>query len=462
MDREFLRISEHYFSSIPLSPLDDRYAKDTLQVRERMNRPAITRARIKVEVEYMIALSRERNIAELPPFPQKIIDALRALYICFDAEDYNAILAFEEKTDHDIKAIEYWLRKKIAANTQLTAAIPESFIHFGVTSEDISNIAYGWLIHRLLENVTRPRLDTLTSALRAFGKAHRKSHMLGVTHGQPATVTTVHEQIAVFTERLRKITLRLAKFRMHGKFGGAVGNFFAHKAAYPEVDWHAFRSSFVRSFGLRPLLHTTQINPHDDIAALSHLMCETNSILLDLVQDMWLYISRDIFREKIKDDAVGSSVMPQKINPTDWESAEGALGFSSVLFEYFARKLPISRMQRDLSDSFLQRFLGEAFAGHYYATTRILKGIAKLTVNHTALERELQEHPDIFGETIQTVMRRYGYANAYEELKTLTRGKQARAEDLVAFVEQKENIPADRRAAIAARILTTCKKSGSI
>ncbi|TSC73211.1 MAG: Adenylosuccinate lyase [Parcubacteria group bacterium Gr01-1014_48] len=405
-----------------ICPLDDRYRKETAPVREIMAGPALAQARVEVEIRYLIALSDEPGVIELPRFTTDMQIRLKNIYENFDAPDYYIVLDHENNpttgTRHDVKAIEYWLRNRLAP-----LHVPVQFVHFALTSEDVTNLAYGLLINRLLCTVIDVTLSLFIGNLRRFARKHINAPLLGMTHLQPATPTTVGEQLLVFTDRLKRKLREIRKFRMHGKFGGAVGNLSAHYAAYPDVNWHEFRTKFVRSLGLSPLKRTTQINPHDDIARLSHLMSELNGILIDLAQDMPLYIGRGVFCLHAVPGEVGSSTMPHKVNPTDWETAKGALGAANALFDFFARELPVNKLQRELCDSIIQRFIGEAFAAHHLAVVKMLRGLEKVSINTTALLKEIDENPEVFGEAIQTVMRRYGYVDAYEQLKEMTRGK---------------------------------------
>ncbi len=427
--KEFLR-------NTPICPLDDRYLKDTTAVREIISGPALAQARTEVEIRYLIALSEEPGVLELRSFSDDIQARLRSTYENFSVSDYHAIIDHEARTRHDVKAVEYWLRERLSP-----IGVPVQFIHFALTSEDVTNLAYGLLIHRLLCMVTDVTLSHFIGELRRFARKNINAPLLGMTHLQPATPTTVGEQLLVFVDRFRHKLWEIRKFRMHGKFGGAVGNLAAHYVAYPDVNWHAFRTKFVHSLGLKPLRRTTQINPHDDIACLSHLISELNSILIDLAQDMPLYISRKVFSLKTRDGEVGSSTMPHKVNPIEWENAKGGLMVASVLFDLFARELPVNKLQRELSDSIMQRWIGTAFAAHHLALVQMIRGLEKVSVNGTVLMREIDDNPEIFGEALQTVMRRYGYTDAYEQLKEMTRGKHISVASLFDFIDTLELVP---------------------
>ncbi len=431
---------KEFLVNTPICPLDDRYRKDTAIIRKYLSGPTLAQARAEIEIRYLIALSNEPNVLELPPCTNDVTVRLAQIYEEFDAADYHSILEHEARTRHDVKALEYWLRDRL-----IPLHIPVQFIHFALTSEDVTNLAYGLLIHKLLREITDVTLSVLIGNLRRFARTYINAPLLGMTHLQPATPTTVGEQLLVFVGRLKRKLQEVRRFKMHGKFGGAVGNLSAHYTAYPDVNWHAFRTQFVRSLGLSVVKRTTQINPHDDIAKLSHLMCECNAILLDLAQDMPLYISRRVFCLRTAEEEVGSSTMPHKVNPIEWENAKGGLAVASALFECFARELPVNKLQRELSDSIIQRWIGTAFAAHHLALVQMLRGLEKVSINPIALIEEIEENPEIFGEAIQTVMRRYGYTDAYEQLKNMTRGKGTTTAALFDFIDMLERVPSDAK-----------------
>lgn len=416
-----------------LSPLDGRYREEADPLRAFFTEEALVRARILVEVSYFIALSQEKEIRELPPFSPRQLQSLWGLVEAFNEKEFRKIKAIEKKTKHDLKAVEYYLREKIGKIPGLKKTV--SFIHFGLTSEDINNLAYGLLINKAMKKVLLPTLKTLIADLTKLSKSGKNVRLLSLTHGQPATPTTMEDAMLVFVDRLKKQEVHLSHFKMSGKFSGAVGNFSAHKAAYPSVQWERLSKKFIQTFGLNPLSHTTQINPHDDLAELSHMFCRIDTILLNFAQDMWLYVSRGIFRQKILTSEVGSSTMPHKVNPIDFENAEGNLGLARALFVHFAEKLPVSRLQRDLSDSTVQRNIGVAFGHHLLAVRSLQKGLLRLSIDRKRVTRELDEHPEVHAEAIQTVLRRYGMHDAYDRLKSLTRGKQVSVETLSSFIE---------------------------
>jgi len=417
-----------------LSPLDGRYSKKVGDLGVYFSEDALMQARVEVELLYFIALSEERKVKELKRLPNAEKKKLLRILDRFGQKDLTLIRQFERKTNHDVKAVEYYLRKKVQGIPTLRKSL--SFIHFGLTSEDVNNLAYGILIHRALKDVLRPELKALMIQIGGMGRRWKKTEMLSLTHGQPATPTTVGKEFLVFHERLNRQLVDLYDFRMCGKLGGAVGNFSAHRAAYPEVNWEIFGRKFVRSLGLTPLRYTTQINPHDDLAELSHAYARMNTILLDLSRDMWSYVSRGVFRQKKIAGEVGSSTMPHKVNPIDFENAEGNLGISSALFLHFAEKLPVSRLQRDLSDSTVQRNLGVAFGHHLLALRSIQKGLQKLQLHLPTIRLELDAHPEVMAEAIQTVMRKNGITDAYEQMKKMTRGEGVTRKRLQKFVEK--------------------------
>ena len=390
-------------------------------------------ARVEVEILYFIALGDEKKVKEVRRVTNADRAKLMRIVEKFGPKDVTMIRQFERRTNHDVKAVEYYLKKKFQSIPSLRKSL--SFIHFGLTSEDVNNLAYGILIMRALKDVLRPELRTILSDLGSMGRRWRKTEILSLTHGQPATPTTLGKEFMVFHERMNRRLSDLYDFKMCGKLGGAVGNFSAHRAAYPKVNWEAFSRKFVRSLGLNPLRYTTQINPHDDLAELSHLFVRLNTILLGLSRDVWTYISRGVFKQKRVMGEVGSSTMPHKVNPIDFENAEGNLGISSALFNHFAEKLPVSRLQRDLSDSTVQRNFGVSFGHHLLALKSLKKGFGKLQLDQKKIKDELDAHPEVLAEAIQTVMRKNGVSDAYEKMKKLTRGEAVTREVLREFVE---------------------------
>jgi adenylosuccinate lyase len=410
-----------------LSPLDGRYKKLTEPLRAYFSEYALIRARLFIEISYFIALCKELKI-KLPQSSQKKLWNIVHKFTLAEAKKVKSI---EGKARHDVKAVEYYLREKVKKVSGCKQHI--EFIHFGLTSEDVNNLAYGMLIHESLKEVIVPSLQ---EAIRSLKKTANgcNAPVLSLTHGQSATPTTMKKELLVFADRLERQLTQLKAFRMQGKFGGAVGTYSAHRVAYPKVKWEAFGKKFMKNIGLTPLTHTTQINPHDDIAELSHIFYRTDTILLDLSRDMWHYISRGIFAQRAKKGEVGSSVMPHKVNPIDFENAEGNLGLARSLFAHFAEKLPISRLQRDLSDSTVQRNIGSACGYHLLACTSLQNGLARVAFDKKAAKAELLDHPEVIAEAIQTVLRKNGIPDAYEKLKKLTRGKKITRENLITFI----------------------------
>lgn len=415
-----------------ISPLDGRYAKQVDALRPFFGEEALMKARVEMEVLYLIALSSLDGVRELARVTRSQERALLAIVEKFSNRAYQRIKEIENVTKHDVKAVEYYVKEKAARIPGLKRLL--EFIHFGLTSEDVNNLAYGILIHGAVRSAIRPALNSLLRGLQKLARASADIRLLSLTHGQPATPTTLGKEMMVFASRLSSQLNQLRQFRMQGKLGGAVGNFSAHRAAYPDVNWEGFRSRFTKSLGLIPLEYTTQINPHDDLAELSHLLCRINTILLSLSRDMWMYISRRVFRQKVVRNETGSSTMPHKVNPIDFENAEGNLGLSTALFSHFAEKLPVSRMQRDLSDSTVQRNIGVAFGYHLLAVQSILKGLSKIAADRPVIQAELENHPEVAAEAIQTILRKHGVSGAYEQLKKITRGEKVTRESLGKFV----------------------------
>ncbi len=420
----------------PLSPLDGRYASKVDALRPFFTEEALMRARVFIEISYFMALADEKGIPELKPLTNHEKKAMQDLVDNFDDKEAAKIREIEKKTNHDVKAVEYYLQKEL--QKIVGAKFKNEFLHFALTSEDVNNLAYGVLISDAIRKVLRPELQAVITAIRSIAAPNMKRGMLSLTHGQPATPSTLGKEMMVFVERLERQRDSLVRFRMQGKFGGAVGNYFAHRSAYPDLNWEAFGRKFIKSLKLDPLAFTTQINPHDDVAELSHIYVRINTILVDLSRDIWSYISRGVFRQRVITGEVGSSTMPHKVNPIDFENAEGNLGLSSALFTHFAEKLPVSRLQRDLSDSTVQRNIGVAFGYHFLALASLQKGLSKLTVDREMLSEELHAHPEVITEAIQTVMRKNGFGDAYERMKALSRGKRVTWEDLRSFVEKLE------------------------
>jgi adenylosuccinate lyase len=416
-----------------LSPLDGRYEHEAAPLRHFFSEEALIRARVFVEVRYLAALSKAK-LLDVPTLGAADRKLLLNIADAFSSKDALRVKEREITTKHDVKAVEYELKALLDKHPKLKKL--REFVHFALTSEDTNNLAYGLMIHGAVTEVMLPAIDGVLQELVAMAKSWKGAAMLSLTHGQPATQTTVSKELLVYVDRLSRQVVQLRKFRMQGKCSGAVGTFSAHKAAYPEVHWEKFAASFITELGLIPLKRSTQINPHDDLAELSHISSRINTILLDLSRDMWLYISRNVFLQKVVSTEIGSSTMPHKVNPIDFENAEGNVGISTALFLHFAEKLPVSRLQRDLSDSTVQRNIGVAFGHQLLALSSLVRGLKKLTLNRERLQRELLEHPEIVAEAIQTVMRRHGVKDAYEKLKELTRGRSLSSAAFAHFIDK--------------------------
>jgi adenylosuccinate lyase len=403
-----------------LSPLDGRYASKVDALRPIFSESGLIRARVKVEIEWLLALAAEPGIVELKQFSDDAAARLRALADGFSLEDAARVKSIEATTNHDVKAVEYLIKEKLANDAGLGPSL--EFVHFACTSEDINNLSYALMLSEARRAVLLPKLDALIGKLRALAHEHAALPMLSRTHGQTASPTTVGKELANVVARLRRQRDVLAALPMPGKINGAVGNYNAHVAAYPAIDWTAFSKRFVESLGLDWQPYTTQIEPHDGIAELCDACKRIDAIAIDLCRDAWGYISQGYFRQAVKAGEVGSSTMPHKVNPIDFENAEGNFGIASALFEHFAAKLPISRWQRDLTDSTVLRALGTAFGHMLIGFDSLQKGLGKLSANPERLAADLDAAWEVLAEAVQTVMRRHGLPNPYEQLKALTRG----------------------------------------
>jgi len=416
-----------------LSPLDGRYHTKVAALSEYFSEYALIRYRVQVEVEWLKALAAETAIAEVPPFSRATAKRLSAETTGFQAQDAEAVKAIETRTNHDVKAIEYWLRERLADTPEVLRVT--QFIHFACTSEDINNLCHALMVQQARERVLLPHLDRIIEKLSSLAHGLADLAMLSRTHGQPATPTTLGKEMANFVHRLRRARARIAAVELTAKINGAVGNYNAHLAAYPEFDWEAFARSFVERFGLTFNPYTTQIEPHDCLAELFDAMAAVNTILLDLDRDMWGYISLGYFKQRLKAGEVGSSTMPHKVNPIDFENSEGNIGLANALFHHLSGKLPVSRWQRDLSDSTVLRNMGVAFGYCLLAWESLLQGLEKLDADPARLKEDLESSWEVLAEPIQTVMRRWGIADPYEQLKALTRGKnRITRETLQAFI----------------------------
>ena len=430
-------------SLLAVSPLDGRYAAKVEGLRPIFSEFGLMQRRVLVEIRWLIALSEEAGIAEVAPFPPAARAALQALADDFSIADGERIKAIEGETNHDVKAVEYFIKERISGNPQLAAA--REFVHFACTSEDINNLAYALMLRDARERVLLPALDQLRQQLHDMAGAFAAQPMLSRTHGQTASPTTLGKEIANVLARLDRQRAQIAGVELLGKINGAVGNYNAHLVAYPDVDWPAFARRFVESLGLAFNAYTTQIEPHDCIAELGDACRRSNTILIDLCRDIWGYISLGYFRQTLKAGEVGSSTMPHKGNPIDFENAEGNFGIANALFEHFSAKLPISRWQRDLTDSTVLRALGTAFGHTQIALDALRKGLAKLQIDARRLDADLDANWEVLAEAVQTVMRRQGLPNPYEQLKALTRGQGISRESMRVFIETLDLPEADKR-----------------
>jgi adenylosuccinate lyase len=415
-----------------LSPLDGRYASSADPLRPYFSEHALIRYRVRVELAWLMALAAEPAIGELKPFGRSTVAGLHRLIAGFDENDSNKIKAIEAQTNHDVKAIEYWLKARLARNREVEGAL--EFIHFAATSEDINNLSYALMLEESRAKVMLPRLDELIGALRELARRHAALPMLARTHGQPASPTTLGKELANVVQRLRRARARIEAVPLLGKMNGATGNYHAHAIAYPKFDWESFCARFVEGLGLQFNAYTTQIEPHDCIAELLDAYAGANVVLLDLDRDLWGYVSLGYFRQRAKKGEVGSSTMPHKVNPIDFENSEGNLGVANALLRHLADKLPVSRWQRDLSDSTALRNVGGALAHTLLAYGACLRGLGKLEADPQRMAADLDDNWEVLTEAVQQVMRRHGVAGAYEKLKALSRGKRLDGRQLAAFV----------------------------
>jgi adenylosuccinate lyase len=404
-----------------LSPLDGRYYGKVDALRHHFSEFGLIRNRVLIEIEWLKALSAAPGIPEVEPFSASTVKLLDDLAANFGMADAEAIKAIEGRTNHDVKAIEYWLREKLLDNLE-TARVLE-FIHFACTSEDINNLSHALMLKAARAEVMLPTLDALIARLRHLAHEHAALPMLCRTHGQTATPSTLGKEMANVVHRLYRARERLAQVEILGKINGAVGNYNAHLAAYPNVDWEGFARKFVEGRGLAFNPYTIQIEPHDCMAELYDAYARANTILIDLNRDIWGYISLGYFKQKVVAGEVGSSTMPHKVNPIDFENSEGNLGLANALLRHLSEKLPISRWQRDLTDSTVLRNMGVALGYTLLGYESCIKGLGKLEANPARLAEDLNDSWEVLAEPIQTVMRRYNVENAYDKLKELTRGK---------------------------------------
>jgi adenylosuccinate lyase len=415
-----------------LSPADGRYADKVNGLRDIFSEYGLIRFRVLVEVRWLQCLADEADIAELDPPSSVMKDVLNTIVDDFSLDDAERVKAIEATTNHDVKAVEYFIREKLGDGPETQTL--KDFLHFSCTSEDINNLSYALMLRAARSDVLGPQMRELRNKLTGMAREHAGLPMLSRTHGQTASPTTLGKELANVVARLKRCETQLANVTILGKFNGAVGNYNAHVVAYPDADWPAISHRFIESLGLQPNPYTTQIEPHDWTAEYCHALIRYNTVLIDFARDVWGYISLGYFKQKVARDEVGSSTMPHKVNPIDFENAEGNLGMANALLSFFAEKLPISRWQRDLTDSTVQRNLGVAAGYVVIALQSLQKGVGKLMVNKEAIHADVSEAWEVLAEAVQTVMRRYGIENPYEKLKALTRGQAVSKEILLEFI----------------------------
>jgi adenylosuccinate lyase len=428
----------HWFPSMSftltaLSPLDGRYADKVEPLRAHFSEFGLIRNRVKVEIEWLKALAAAPELAEIKPFSAATVAELDAVIAAFSVEDAAAIKTIEQRTNHDVKAMEYWLKDRLANNAEVMRVT--EFIHFGCTSEDINNVSHALMLTDGRSASLQPGLNKIIAKFRDLAHTLADLPLLCRTHGQPASPSTLGKEMANIAARLIRAEKQIAAVSLTAKFNGAVGNYNAHLSAYPDFDWEAFNKKFIESLGLEFNPYTIQIEPHDAMAELYDAMARANTILIDANRDIWQYISLGYFKQKLKAGEIGSSTMPHKVNPIDFENSEGNLGLANATLRHLAEKLPISRLQRDLTDSTVLRNMGVAFGYTVLAFESCLRGLNKLEANPEQLAADLDACWEVLAEPVQTVMRRYGVENPYEQLKELTRGKGINKEGLHAFIK---------------------------
>ena len=425
-----------------LSPADGRYADKVNGLRDIFSEFGLIRFRVLVEVRWLQCLADDDQIAELAPLSSVMKDVLNRIVDGFSLDDAERIKAIEATTNHDVKAVEYFIRERLGGGPE-TATLKD-FLHFGCTSEDINNLSYALMLRTARNDAVLPQMRELVNKLRTMAREHAAVPMLSRTHGQTASPTTVGKELANVVARLERAQKQFRDVAILGKFNGAVGNYNAHQIAYPDADWPKIAENFITSLGVEPNPYTTQIEPHDWTAEYAHCLIRYNTILIDLCRDVWGYISLGYFTQNVAKGEVGSSTMPHKVNPIDFENAEGNLGLANAMLGHFAEKLPISRWQRDLTDSTVQRNFGVAVGYLTIAMSSLQKGLGKLQLNEAKIQQDVENAWEVLGEAIQTVMRRYGIPEPYEKLKELTRGQAVSKELLAEFIATLE-IPEDEK-----------------
>ncbi|MFK8011930.1 MAG: adenylosuccinate lyase [Marinicellaceae bacterium] len=416
-----------------ITPVDGRYQNKTQDLQDIFSEYGLIKNRLFVELKWLIKLSKESKISELAALTEEETNWLFKTHENFDSHEANRVKIIESTTNHDVKAVEYYIKEQLKEHPVLSKA--SEFTHFACTSEDINNLSYALMLADGRDKVVLPTLYNLSDNLTKLAQLYSNQAMMARTHGQPATPTTMGKEIANVVYRLQRQLLQIEKVSILGKINGAVGNYNAHMVAYPDIDWVNLAQEFVEDLNLEFNPYTTQIEPHDYIAEMFHALIRTNVILIDLCRDIWGYISLGFFKQKVVDGEVGSSTMPHKVNPIDFENAEGNLGLANALFQHLAEKLPISRFQRDLTDSTVLRSMGTAFGHCLIAWSSLSKGLGKLEINSQALLDDLDQNWALLAEPIQTVMRRYGVENAYEKLKELTRGTSINQKSIQEFIK---------------------------
>ncbi|MET0102840.1 MAG: adenylosuccinate lyase [Sedimenticola sp.] len=428
-----------------VSPVDGRYGSKTDDLRPIFSEYGLIRHRVLVEVRWLQSLSNHTGIEEVPPLSEHANNILNSIVENFSSDDAQRVKNIERTTNHDVKAVEYFLKEKIAGNEELEAI--SELIHFACTSEDINNLSHALMLREGRGQVLIPQMDELIKAIKQLAHEHADKPMLSRTHGQPASPTTLGKEMANVVHRLQRQRDQVANVSLMGKINGAVGNYNAHLSAYPELDWQGFAQQFVESLGLSWNPYTIQIEPHDYMAELFDAIARYNNIVIDFCRDIWSYISIGYFKQKTVAGEVGSSTMPHKVNPIDFENGEGNLGIANALFDHLALKLPVSRWQRDLTDSTVLRNMGVGFAYTTIAVQSVMRGIGKLEADEARLAADLNDNWEVLAEPIQTVMRRYGIEKPYEKLKELTRGQRITPEQLRVFVDGLD-IPEEAKASL--------------